>query len=214
MDSGHASCRWFHSGPWADMFPIAAASGSRRSSAMKIMPDLARRFVSGLAPLFWSILRTTPGMATGGSLAALRLAQSRAIETRRNLLRVTNTGVTSGQRQGRAGKPPADVFRGGHANRNRKSDETTYYVRFGDWFALGASLALSYAGFIQEISGPGNRQVVRPFAQPAPAVRCDPTVSPRVLIDVPSALTADGLQIKTMFSCSVMASWRGHWRGP
>ena len=34
-------------------------------------------------------------------------------------------------------------------------------------------------------------------------------VSPQVLSDWPSAASADGLQMKTMFSCSVTPSWRG-----
>jgi apolipoprotein N-acyltransferase len=68
----------------------------------------------------------------------LRLAQSRAIETRRSLLRVTNTGVTSlVNAKGELVKSlplfteavmqtDVDILNG-----------ETYYVRFGDWFAWG-----------------------------------------------------------------------------
>ena len=49
----------------------------------------------------------------------LWLAQSRAIETRRSLLRVTNTGVTSLVNAKGEWSNLADVYAGGDANRSR-----------------------------------------------------------------------------------------------
>jgi apolipoprotein N-acyltransferase len=68
----------------------------------------------------------------------LWLAQSRAIETRRSLLRVTNTGVTSlinakGELVRSLPMFTAAVMQTGVEILNGES----YYVRFGDWFAWG-----------------------------------------------------------------------------
>ncbi|HEX6174105.1 MAG TPA: nitrilase-related carbon-nitrogen hydrolase, partial [Candidatus Binatia bacterium] len=70
-----------------------------------------------------------------------RLAQSRAIETRRSLLRVTNTGVTSvvnakGELVESLPMFVPDVLRA----QVDILDGQTYYVRYGDWFAWGMTI--------------------------------------------------------------------------
>jgi apolipoprotein N-acyltransferase len=65
-----------------------------------------------------------------------RLAQSRAIETRRSLLRVTNTGVTSlvNAKGELVESLPMFVPEVLKADVDILEGET-YYVRYGDWFA-------------------------------------------------------------------------------
>ena len=61
-----------------------------------LMPDLARKFVSETrANVLVNLTNDAWYGKSVGPWQHLRLAQSRAIETRRSLLRVTNTGVTS-----------------------------------------------------------------------------------------------------------------------
>jgi apolipoprotein N-acyltransferase len=68
----------------------------------------------------------------------LWLAQSRAIETRRSLLRVTNTGVTSlVNAQGEIVQTLPMFSDGVMQSSVDILDGATYYVRFGDWFAWG-----------------------------------------------------------------------------
>jgi apolipoprotein N-acyltransferase len=79
-----------------------------------------------------------------------RLAQWRAIETRRSLLRVTNTGVTVlVNAKGEIGAA-LPIFQ--PAVMTVKVDlleGETFYVRFGDWFAWAASaMSLGIALFL------------------------------------------------------------------
>ena len=72
----------------------------------------------------------------------LRLAQSRAIETRRSLLRVTNTGVTSlVNAKGELVKTLPMFTAAVMQTEVDVLNETTYYVRFGDWFAWAMTIA-------------------------------------------------------------------------
>jgi apolipoprotein N-acyltransferase len=104
-----------------------------------LMPDLSRKFVSETrANLLVNLTNDAWYGKSVGPWQHLRLAQSRAIETRRSLLRVTNTGVTSLiNAKGELVKSlplfsdavmqtEVDILNG-----------ETYYVRLGDWFAWG-----------------------------------------------------------------------------
>jgi apolipoprotein N-acyltransferase len=104
-----------------------------------LMPDLSRKFVSETrANLLVNLTNDAWYGKSVGPWQHLRLAQSRAIETRRSLLRVTNTGVTSlVNAKGELVKSlplfteavmqtDVDILNG-----------ETYYVGFGDWFAWG-----------------------------------------------------------------------------
>ncbi len=111
-----------------------------------LMPDLARKFVSETRA---NVLVNLTNDAWYGRTVAPwqhnRLAQWRAIETRRSLLRVTNTGVTSvinpkGEMVQALPTFQPEVLQ----TQIEIMGEQTYYVRFGDWFAWGAT-AISLA---------------------------------------------------------------------
>jgi apolipoprotein N-acyltransferase len=70
-----------------------------------------------------------------------RLAQWRAIETRRTLVRVTNTGLTSVIDARGEIVETLPIFSTGILHMKVEIlDGTTCYVRFGDWFAWSATL--------------------------------------------------------------------------
>jgi apolipoprotein N-acyltransferase len=107
-----------------------------------LMPDLSRKFVKETRSNI--LVNLTNDAWYGRSVGPwqhARLAQSRAIETRRSLLRVTNTGVTSlVDAKGRLVqslpmfvpevlKTEVDILNG-----------ETLYVRYGDWFAWGMTI--------------------------------------------------------------------------
>jgi apolipoprotein N-acyltransferase len=102
-----------------------------------LMPVLSRQFVSETrANILVNLTNDAWYGRSVGPWQHLWLSQSRAIETRRSLLRVTNTGVTSLiNAKGELVKTlpmfteavmqtDVDILNG-----------ETYYVRFGDWFA-------------------------------------------------------------------------------
>jgi apolipoprotein N-acyltransferase len=119
-----------------------------------LMPDLARKFVSEThANLLVNLTNDAWYGRSVGPWQHLALARSRAIETRRTLLRVTNTGVTSlVNAKGEVVKTlpmfktaamPAEV---------EILNGETYYVRFGDWFAWAMTIA-SVAVFLVGLKG-------------------------------------------------------------
>jgi len=74
----------------------------------------------------------------------LHLAQSRAIETRRSLLRVTNTGVTSlVNAKGEVVKTLPMFTPATLQTEVDILNEETFYVRFGDWFAWGITIVVA-----------------------------------------------------------------------
>ena len=108
-----------------------------------LMPDLARKFVGETrANVLVNLTNDAWYGKSVGPWQHLHLAQSRAIETRRTLLRVTNTGVTSlVNAKGElvrvlpmftSAVMPIDVD---------VLNEMTYYVQFGDWFAWLMTIA-------------------------------------------------------------------------
>jgi len=136
--------------PFADGFtpgagPITFPAGRAIRAAPLIcyedlMPELSRQFV-GLtrANLLVNVTNDAWYGKSVGPWQHLRLAQSRAIETRRSLLRVTNTGVTSLVNAKGELVQTLPMFTGAVM----KSDVEiltgeSYYVRLGDWFAWGA----------------------------------------------------------------------------
>jgi apolipoprotein N-acyltransferase len=107
-----------------------------------LMPYLSRKFVSETrANLLVNLTNDAWYGKSVGPWQHLWLAQSRAIETRRSLLRVTNTGVTSlvnakgeivrtlPMFTAQAMQTEVEILNG-----------ETYYVRFGDWFAWGLTI--------------------------------------------------------------------------
>ena len=108
-----------------------------------LLPDLVRRFVSETrANVLINLTNDAWYGKSVGPWQHLRLSQSRAIETRRSLLRVTNTGVSSlVNAKGEVVKTlPMFTATVMHAEVD-VLNETTYYVRFGDWFAWAMTIA-------------------------------------------------------------------------
>jgi apolipoprotein N-acyltransferase len=102
-----------------------------------IMPELARSFVAESGA---NLLVNFTNDAWFGNTAApwehARLAQLRAIETRRNLVRVTNTGLTT------VINPKGDMLKtlplfssGVLTAKVEIMSGETLYVKYGDWFA-------------------------------------------------------------------------------
>ncbi|HLN84338.1 MAG TPA: apolipoprotein N-acyltransferase, partial [Candidatus Binatia bacterium] len=119
-----------------------------------LMPDLARKFVSETnANLLVNLTNDAWYGRSVGPWQHLALARSRAIETRRTLLRVTNTGVTSlVNAKGEVVKTlPMFTTAAMPAEVDILNGET-YYVRFGDWFAWGMTIA-SVAVFLVGLKG-------------------------------------------------------------
>ncbi len=102
-----------------------------------LMPDLARKAVSeARANLLVNMTNDAWYGKSVGPWQHLWLAQSRAIETRRTLLRVTNTGVTSlVNAKGELVQTLPMFTAGAMLSTVDILNGETYYVRFGDWFA-------------------------------------------------------------------------------
>jgi apolipoprotein N-acyltransferase len=113
-----------------------------------LMPDLVRKFVAETrANVLINLTNDAWYGRTVGPWQHLWLAQFRAIETRRSLLRVTNTGVTS------LVNPRGEVVQAlptftPAVMRSEIAVMTgdTYYVRFGDWFAW--AMTMGAAGIV------------------------------------------------------------------
>ena len=132
--------------PFADGFtpgpgPVAFHTGRGIRIAPLIcyedlMPDLSRRFVSETrANLLVNLTNDAWYGRSVGPWQHLWLAQSRAIETRRTLLRVTNTGVTSViNAKGELVKTLPMFAPAVMEAEVEILNGETYYVRFGDWF--------------------------------------------------------------------------------
>lgn len=101
-----------------------------------LMPMLARRFVSESGANL--LVNLTNDAWFGNTVAPwqhARLAQWRAIETRRYLIRVTNTGLTSVINPRGEILQSLPLFSSGVLTTKVKVMEgETLYVRFGDWF--------------------------------------------------------------------------------
>ena len=102
-----------------------------------LMPDLSRKFVSeARSNILVNLTNDAWYGRSVGPWQHLWLSQSRAIETRRSLLRVTNTGVTSLiNAKGELVKSLPMFTAADMQTEVEILNGETYYVRFGDWFA-------------------------------------------------------------------------------
>ena len=154
--------------PFADGFtpgpgPIAfhLPSGVRVAPLIcyeDLMPDIARKFVSETrANILVNLTNDAWYGKTVGPWQHLWLSQSRAIETRRSLLRVTNTGVTSlVNAKGELVKTLPMFTPAVMQTEVEILNGETFYVRFGDWFAWGmtiTSLAIILLGWKRSFRG-------------------------------------------------------------
>jgi apolipoprotein N-acyltransferase len=107
------------------------------------MPELSRAFVSQRKVNL--LVNLTNDAWYGRTVAPwqhARLAQWRAIETRRSLLRVTNTGVTTMINAKGEIQESLPIFTPGVLQTNVKLLEgETFYVWFGDWLAWSVTVA-------------------------------------------------------------------------
>jgi apolipoprotein N-acyltransferase len=106
------------------------------------MPDIARKFVGETrANILVNLTNDAWYGKTVGPWQHLWLAQSRAIETRRSLLRVTNTGVTSLVNAKGEVVKTLPMFRADTMQTEVEIlNGETVYVRFGDWFAWAMTI--------------------------------------------------------------------------
>jgi len=107
-----------------------------------LMPELARQFIRReKAHLLVNITNDAWYGKTVASWQHARLAQLRAIETRRTLLRVTNTGATTVIDATGAIVQSLPTFTPAVMRADVALLEgETFYVRYGDWFAWGMTL--------------------------------------------------------------------------
>ena len=113
-----------------------------------LMPHLARQFVKETrANVLVNLTNDAWYGKSVGPWQHLRLAQSRAIETRRSLLRVTNTGVTSLVNARGEVVKTLPMFTPATLQTDVDIlNEETYYVRFGDWFAWAMTIIVAALG--------------------------------------------------------------------
>jgi apolipoprotein N-acyltransferase len=107
-----------------------------------LMPEISRSFVrEKKANLLVNLTNDAWYGRTVAPWQHARLAQWRAIETRRSLLRVTNTGVTSFINAKGEIAEALPIFTPAVLQTQAEILEgETFYVRFGDWFAWGITL--------------------------------------------------------------------------
>jgi apolipoprotein N-acyltransferase len=107
-----------------------------------LIPELSRGFVrEKKANLLVNLTNDAWYGRTVAPWQHARLAQWRAIETRRSLLRVTNTGVTSFINAKGEIVEALPIFTPAVLKTQVEILEgETFYVRFGDWFAWGVTL--------------------------------------------------------------------------
>lgn len=135
-------------------------SGGARAAPLicyeDLMPPLSRRFVADTGARL--LVNLTNDAWYGRSAAPwqhARMAQWRAIETRRTLVRATNTGLTAIIDARGAMTDSLPLFTPGVLTaRVALLEGKTFYVRFGDWFAWTATL-LALAWLIARLKSHG-----------------------------------------------------------
>ena len=121
-----------------------------------IYPDEVRRFAARGADLLINISNDGWFGKSSAAEQHLRMARVRAVENRRWLLRVTNSGITASvDPYGRMYTPmPRDVRGAANLPYDFKHNETIY-TRFGDWFAwlcVAVSAILVLSTFVKGMS--------------------------------------------------------------
>ncbi len=105
-------------------------------------PDLVRRFVQNGATLLVNVSEDGWFGPTAGARQHLAHAQMRAIENDRDLVRVTNTGISALlTAEGRVVDALPQFVEGTQRWQAQARSSQTFYTRHGDWFAVGAALA-------------------------------------------------------------------------
>ncbi len=125
-------------------------------------PNLVRQFVQNGATLLVNVSNDAWFGNTAGARQHLMHAAMRAIENDRDLLRVTNAGISAlVTAEGRIVDPLPMFVPGGQVWQAQTHRDRTFYTRHGDWFAIGcailaaAVLAVSLTNFLFR---PGEKQ--------------------------------------------------------
>ncbi|MBI3428344.1 MAG: apolipoprotein N-acyltransferase [Acidobacteria bacterium] len=105
-------------------------------------PDLVRRFVQNGATLLVNVSEDGWFGPTAGARQHLAHARLRAIENNRDLVRVTNTGISALlTADGRVVDALPQFVEGTQRWQAQARSAQTFYTRHGDWFAVSAALA-------------------------------------------------------------------------
>ncbi len=105
-------------------------------------PALVRRFVQNGATLLVNVSEDGWFGPTAGARQHLAHAQMRAIENDRDLVRVTNTGISALlTADGRVVDALPQFVEGTQRWQAQARSSQTFYTRHGDWFAISAALA-------------------------------------------------------------------------
>ncbi len=120
--------------------PFALPNGARAAALIcyeDLMPALSRRFVrNGRANLLVNLTNDAWYGRTAAPWQHARLARWRTLETRRAMVRATNTGLTTVIDPAGRMSAPLPLFSEGVLRITVPLMETeTAYVRYGDWFA-------------------------------------------------------------------------------
>jgi len=123
-------------------------------------PNLVRRFVQNGATLLINVSNDAWFGNTAGARQHLMHAMMRAIENDRDLLRVTNSGISALVTADGRVVDPLPMFKPGvQVWRAQARRERTFYTRHGDWFAIGCAilsvvvLAVSFANLSRKSAG-------------------------------------------------------------
>jgi apolipoprotein N-acyltransferase len=125
-------------------------------------PNLVRRFVKDGATLLVNVSNDAWFGNTAGARQHLMHAVMRAIENDRDLLRVTNAGVSALiAADGRVVDPLPMFTAGAQIWRAQTRRDQTFYTRRGDWFAVGCvilTMAALAATFIPPFRSSSEKQ--------------------------------------------------------
>lgn len=125
-------------------------------------PDLVRRFVQNGATLLVNVSNDAWFGNTAGARQHLMHAMMRAIENDRDLLRVTNAGISAlVTADGRVVDPLPTFTPAAQVWQARTRSDQTFYTRRGDWFAIGCAIltaAVLAAIFISRLRPSGAKQ--------------------------------------------------------
>ncbi len=125
-------------------------------------PNIVRRFAQNGATLLVNVSNDAWFGNTAGARQHLMHAMMRAIENDRDLLRVTNAGITAlVTADGRIVDPLPMFTSGAQVWRAQTRRDRTIYTRYGDWFAVGCAILSAVvlsAAFIPQFRRNGEKQ--------------------------------------------------------
>ena len=105
-------------------------------------PDLVRQFVKNGATLLVNVSNDAWFGTTAGARQHLAHAVMRAVENDRDLIRVTNSGISAlVTAEGQVHDPMPMFASDSRAWQARPRRGITFYTRHGDWFAVGCAIA-------------------------------------------------------------------------